>query len=82
MDRQLPPIVGRHATVLFTTLLMATLIVSFDFVWYTVLAVAVSHTKRRFDQTRLARWLERISRADRAGNRSRARATLVLIAVR
>jgi len=26
---------------------MATLIVSFDFVWYTVLAVAVSHTKRR-----------------------------------
>jgi len=42
---------------------MATLIVSFDFVWYTVLAVAVSHTKRRFDQTRLARWLERISGA-------------------
>jgi threonine/homoserine/homoserine lactone efflux protein len=56
-----PQFVGRRHTVLTTTLLMAALIIVFDFVWYTTLAVLVSRAKRAFDQTRLARRLEQIS---------------------
>jgi threonine/homoserine/homoserine lactone efflux protein len=56
-----PQFVGRRDTVLATALLMAALIIVFDFLWYTTLAVLVSRAKRAFDETRLARWFERIS---------------------
>lgn len=56
-----PQFVGRRTTVLPTTLLMAALIVIFDFAWYSALALIVSRARRRFDQTQLARWLERVS---------------------
>jgi threonine/homoserine/homoserine lactone efflux protein len=56
-----PQFVGRRDAVLTTALLMAGLIVVFDFVWYTALAVVVSRARRAFDRTRIARWFERIS---------------------
>jgi threonine/homoserine/homoserine lactone efflux protein len=56
-----PQFVGHRDTVLPRTLLMAALIVMFDFIWYSALAAIVSRAKRRFDRTGLARWLERIS---------------------
>jgi threonine/homoserine/homoserine lactone efflux protein len=56
-----PQFVGRRETVLSTTLLMAALIVVFDFVWYSALSLIVGAAKRAFDESRLARWLERIS---------------------
>jgi RhtB (resistance to homoserine/threonine) family protein len=56
-----PQFVGRRDTVLATALLMAALIVVFDFAWYTALAVIVSRARHAFDRSRLARWFERIS---------------------
>jgi threonine/homoserine/homoserine lactone efflux protein len=56
-----PQFVGRRDTVLGTTLLMAGLIIVFDFVWYSTLSVLVSRARRAFDRTRLARWLERVT---------------------
>ncbi len=56
-----PQFVGHRDTALPTTLPMAVLIVVFDFVWYSTLAAIASRAKRKFDQTRLARWLERLS---------------------
>ena len=56
-----PQFVGRRDTVLSTTLVMAGLIVIFDFVYYTALSLLVSRAKRAFDESRLARALERIS---------------------
>ena len=56
-----PQFVGRRDTVLSTTLLMASIIVVIDFAWYTALSVLVSRAKRVFDESRLAKWLERIS---------------------
>ena len=56
-----PQFVGHRNTALTTTLLMAALIVIFDFAWYSVLAVTVSSAKRRLRRTRLARWAERVS---------------------
>ena len=44
-----------------TTLLMAAMIVTFDFVWYTSLAVMVTRAKQGFMRTRVARWTERIT---------------------
>jgi threonine/homoserine/homoserine lactone efflux protein len=57
----LPQFVGRRDMVLATTLLMAALIIVFDFVWYTTLSVLVSRARKAFDRTSLARWLERVS---------------------
>jgi threonine/homoserine/homoserine lactone efflux protein len=56
-----PQFVGRRDTVLSTTLVMAAIIIVLDFAWYTALSVLVSRAKRVFDESRLAKWLERIS---------------------
>jgi threonine/homoserine/homoserine lactone efflux protein len=53
-----PQFVDGRSGVLAVTLLMATLIVAFDFVWYTAIAVAVSRAKRAYSGSRLARSLE------------------------
>jgi threonine/homoserine/homoserine lactone efflux protein len=58
-----PQFVEHRAGVVPTTLLMAALIVTFDFVWYTGLAVAASRARRRFESSALARWLERTTGA-------------------
>jgi threonine/homoserine/homoserine lactone efflux protein len=49
--------------VLPTTLLMAALIVTFDFAWYTSLAVMVSRAKSGLTRSRVGRWLERTTGA-------------------
>jgi threonine/homoserine/homoserine lactone efflux protein len=56
-----PQFVGRRDTVLATTLLMAALIIVFDFIWYTTLSVLVSRAKAALQRTRLVRWLERVT---------------------
>jgi threonine/homoserine/homoserine lactone efflux protein len=56
-----PQFVGARATVLPTTLLMAGLIVAFDFAWYTALAVVVSRARRSYDGSRLARRVEQLT---------------------
>jgi threonine/homoserine/homoserine lactone efflux protein len=58
-----PQFVEDRAAVLPTTLFMAALIVTFDFAWYTGLAVLVSRTKRGLMRTRVARWMERTTGA-------------------
>jgi threonine/homoserine/homoserine lactone efflux protein len=58
-----PQFVEDRAAVLPTTLLMAALIVTFDFASYTWLAVLVSRTKRGLMRTRVARWVERTTGA-------------------
>ena len=59
----LPQFVGDRASVLPTTMAMAALIVAFDLVWYTILAVAVSRAKQAVVRTRVARWMERVTGA-------------------
>jgi threonine/homoserine/homoserine lactone efflux protein len=54
-----PQFLDDRAAVLPTALLMAALIVTFDFAWYTSLAVLVSRAKSGFARSRMARWLER-----------------------
>jgi threonine/homoserine/homoserine lactone efflux protein len=56
-----PQFLDGGAAVLPTTLLMAAMIVAFDFAWYTSLAVMVSRAKEGFMRTRVARWTERIT---------------------
>jgi threonine/homoserine/homoserine lactone efflux protein len=51
-----PQFIEAGTGVLLTTLLMAGLIVTFDFAWYTSLAVLVSRAKRSLMRSR---WLER-----------------------
>jgi threonine/homoserine/homoserine lactone efflux protein len=58
-----PQFVDPGASVLPTTLLMATLIVIFDFAWYTSLAVMVSRAKTSVMRSRLGRWMERATGA-------------------
>jgi threonine/homoserine/homoserine lactone efflux protein len=58
-----PQFVEDRAAVLPTTLLMAALIVVFDFAWYSGLAVLVSRAKRELMRTRVARWVERTTGA-------------------
>jgi threonine/homoserine/homoserine lactone efflux protein len=58
-----PQFVGDRASVLPTTLAMAALIVAFDLVWYTTLAVAVSRAKQAVLRTRVVRWMERVTGA-------------------
>ena len=58
-----PQFVGDRASVLPTTMAMAALIVAFDLVWYTTLAVAVSRAKQAVVRTRVARWMERVTGA-------------------
>ena len=58
-----PQFVDRGASVLPTTLLMATLIVIFDFAWYTSLAVMVSRAKTGVMRSRVGRWMERTTGA-------------------
>jgi threonine/homoserine/homoserine lactone efflux protein len=54
-----PQFVDPGASVLAVTLLMAGLIVAFDFAWYTSLAVLVSRAKTGVMRSRVGRWLER-----------------------
>jgi RhtB (resistance to homoserine/threonine) family protein len=56
-----PQFVDPGASVLPTTLLMATLIVVFDFAWYTSLAVMVSRAKTGLMRSRIGRWMERVT---------------------
>jgi threonine/homoserine/homoserine lactone efflux protein len=56
-----PQFLDGGAAVLPTTLLMAAMIVTLDFAWYTSLAVVVSRAKEGFMRTRVARWTERIT---------------------
>jgi threonine/homoserine/homoserine lactone efflux protein len=58
-----PQFVDPGVSVLPTTLLMATLIVIFDFAWYTSLAVMVSRAKTGVMRSRLGRWMERTTGA-------------------
>jgi threonine/homoserine/homoserine lactone efflux protein len=58
-----PQFVGDRASVLPTTLAMAALLVAFDLVWYTTLAVAVSRAKQAVLRTRVVRWMERVTGA-------------------
>jgi threonine/homoserine/homoserine lactone efflux protein len=58
-----PQFVEDRAAVLPTTLLMAALIVVFDFAWYSGLALLVSRAKREVMRTRVARWVERTTGA-------------------
>jgi threonine/homoserine/homoserine lactone efflux protein len=58
-----PQFVDDRGAVLPTTLLMAALIVAFDFAWYTGLAVAVSRAKREVMRSRVAAWVERTTGA-------------------
>jgi RhtB (resistance to homoserine/threonine) family protein len=58
-----PQFVEQRSSVVPTTLLMAALIVIFDFVWYTGLALAASRARRRFESSALSRWLERTAGA-------------------
>jgi threonine/homoserine/homoserine lactone efflux protein len=55
--------VGDRASVLPMTLAMAALIVAFDLVWYTTLAVVVSRAKQAVLRTRVVRWMERVTGA-------------------
>lgn len=56
-----PQFLDGGAAVLPTTLLMAAMIVTLEFAWYTSLAVMVSRAKEGFMRTRVARWTERIT---------------------
>ncbi|MBE2317070.1 LysE family translocator [Solirubrobacter sp. CPCC 204708] len=58
-----PQFVGPDSSVLATTLLMAALIVAFDCVWYSALAVLASRAKAGFMASRAGRWLERATGA-------------------
>ncbi len=54
-----PQFVGERGDVLPTTLAMAAMIVAFDFVWYSTLAVLASRAKAGFMASRAGRRLER-----------------------
>ena len=56
-----PQFVGERGDVLATTLAMAAMIVCFDFVWYTTLAVLASRAKAELMRSRAGRWLERVT---------------------
>jgi threonine/homoserine/homoserine lactone efflux protein len=58
-----PQFVDSGGSVLPTTLLMAALIVSFDFAWYTSLAVLVTRAKSGLMRSSVGRWLERTTGA-------------------
>jgi threonine/homoserine/homoserine lactone efflux protein len=55
-----PQFLEGRAAVLPTALLMAALIVAFDFAWYTALAVVVSRAKAAVVHSRALRWAERV----------------------
>ena len=54
-----PQFIGPDGDILATTLLMAAMIVTLDFVWYGVLALLASRAKSGFMRSRAGRWLER-----------------------
>jgi threonine/homoserine/homoserine lactone efflux protein len=54
-----PQFVGDRGDVLPTTLAMAAMIVCFDVVWYSTLALLASRAKAGFMASRAGRWLER-----------------------
>jgi threonine/homoserine/homoserine lactone efflux protein len=56
-----PQFVGDRGSVLPTTLIMASLIVAFDVLWYGSMAIAVSRAKQAFVRSRLATWIERVT---------------------
>src|SRR5262245_13602168 len=56
-----PQFVGQRGDVLPTTLLMAGMIVCFDFCWYSTLAVLASRAKAGFMRSRVGRWMERVT---------------------
>jgi len=58
-----PQFVEPGSPVLPTTLLMAAMIVTFDFAWYTSLAVLVTRAKSGLMRSHVGRWLERTTGA-------------------
>jgi threonine/homoserine/homoserine lactone efflux protein len=56
-----PQFVGERGDVLATTLAMAAMIVCFDLVWYSTLAVLASRAKAGFMASRAGRWMERVT---------------------
>ena len=58
-----PQFVEPGGSLLPTTLLMASMIVTFDFAWYTSLAVVVTRAKSGLTRGRVGRWLERTTGA-------------------
>jgi threonine/homoserine/homoserine lactone efflux protein len=58
-----PQFIGDDGDVLLTTLAMAAMIVAFDLVWYTTLAVLASRAKAGFMASRAGRRLERATGA-------------------
>jgi threonine/homoserine/homoserine lactone efflux protein len=56
-----PQFVGERGDVLPTTLAMAAMIVCFDFVWYSTLAVLASRAKAGLEASRAGRWMERVT---------------------
>jgi threonine/homoserine/homoserine lactone efflux protein len=58
-----PQFIGERGDVLLTTLAMAAMIVAFDLVWYTTLAVLASRAKAGFMASRAGRRLERATGA-------------------
>ena len=54
-----PQFVGERGAVLPTTLLMAAMIVCFDFCWYSTLAVLASRAKAGFMRSRAGPLVER-----------------------
>jgi threonine/homoserine/homoserine lactone efflux protein len=58
-----PQFVGDRGAVLPTTLLMAAMLVIFDFAWYTALAVMVSRARQSFVRSGVGRWVERTTGA-------------------
>src|SRR5215211_5685433 len=55
-----PQFVPDRSSVLPAALGMAALVVAFDLVWFSALALVVDRAKRAFIGTRLARWIERV----------------------
>jgi threonine/homoserine/homoserine lactone efflux protein len=58
-----PQFLGERGAVLPAALAMAAMIVCFDFLWYSTLAVLASRAKAGFMQSRVGRWAERTTGA-------------------
>ena len=56
-----PQFIGERGDVLPAALAMAAMIVCFDFIWYSTLAVLASRAKAGFTASRAGRWFERVT---------------------
>jgi threonine/homoserine/homoserine lactone efflux protein len=56
-----PQFIGERGDVLPAALAMAAMIVCFDFIWYSTLAVLASRAKAGFMASRAGRWFERVT---------------------